>query len=76
MTTRYRTPGEIAGVKRRVATYAARQRAAGRRARKLWATDAEIAQIRALLAVWRGEQTDLPHDLRAAAMALEPRPTE
>lgn len=76
MTTRYKTPGEIAGVKRRVATYAARQQAAGRRARKLWATDAEISQIRAILAVWRGEKTNLPDHLRAAAAALEPPPIE
>lgn len=74
MTTRYKTPGEISGVKRRVATYAARQQAAGRRARKVWATDAEIAQIRAILAVWRGGKTDLPDQLRAAATALEPPP--
>lgn len=76
MTTRYRTPGEIAGVKRRVATYAARQRAEGRRARKLWATDAEIARVRAILAVWRGEKADLPDYLHSAATALEPPPTE
>lgn len=76
MTTRYKTPGEIAGVKRRVATFADRQRKAGRRARKVWATDAEIAQIRAVLAVWRGEKAELPDHLRAAATTLEPPPTE
>lgn len=73
MTTRYKTPGEIAGVKRRVAAYAARQRELGRRQRLLWATAPEIERLRAILDAWRGKQNkDLSEALRDAALALRP----
>jgi hypothetical protein len=53
MTTRYKTPGEIAGVKRRIASYVARQQGLGRKKRTLWANDDEILKLRAVLEIWR-----------------------
>lgn len=59
MTTRYITEGEKAGVKRRMAEWRARMREAGMKPREVWATDAEAAQIKAILAAWRGDRGDL-----------------
>ncbi len=72
MTGRYKTPGEIAGVKRRMAAWRDRQRAAGFRERAIWLTDEETERVRAILSVWRGEHTDLDEAQRAAAQSLRP----
>ncbi|MDE1943602.1 MAG: hypothetical protein KGI47_10740 [Betaproteobacteria bacterium] len=72
MTTRYKTPGEIAGVKRRMAAWRERQRAAGLRERAMWLTDAETDRIRAIVAAWRDERNDLNEEQRAAAQSLKP----
>ena len=72
MTTRYKTPGEIAGVKRRTAAWRERQRATGLRERSAWMTDAETNRIRAIVAAWRDEENDLDDAQLAAALSLNP----
>lgn len=72
MTTRYKTPGEREGVKRRVQAFADRQRELGRQARKIWATDAEADMLRKILEAWRGEGSALGRDMAAAVELLKP----
>lgn len=55
MSTRYKTDGEKAGVKRRSATYRQRLRDTGLKPREVWSSDAEIERVKALLADWRGK---------------------
>ena len=72
MSTRYKTEGEQAGVKRRMADYRARLRESGQKPRELWATDPEAERLRAILAAWRDEKNALNDTQESAAMLLKP----
>lgn len=72
MPNRYKTPGEIAGAKRRTQDYQAKLRKAGLTPRQHWVTDGENAQIKRVIKRWRGEATDLTDAEAEAADALKP----
>lgn len=73
MTTRYKTPGEKAGVKRRAAAWRERQRALGLKPREVWVSDQENERIRQLIQRWRREATDLTDAEAEAADILKPK---
>lgn len=70
MTTRYKTAGEKAGVKRRVKAFRERQKEAGLKERPFWLDDNEAALLRGVLAVWRNLPSTLDARQRKAAMKL------
>ena len=73
MPNRYKTPGEIAGARRRTQDYQARLREAGLTPRQHWVTDGENSQIKRVIKRWRGEATDLADAEAEAADLLKPK---
>lgn len=63
---------ERENVKVRMANYRKRLRESGQKPREIWATDPEVARLRAMLAVWREEPTDLDPDQAELAAQLKP----
>ena len=59
-------------VRKRVSAFSKRQHEAGRQACKVWATPAEIRQLRAVLAAWRGEASELDPALVELVLKLKP----
>ncbi len=73
MTTRYKTPGEKAGVKRRAAAWRERRRALGLKPREIWLTDDEARVLRRVVDLWRGgDEHDFGERDQQAAMILKP----
>lgn len=72
MTSRYVTEKEKAGQLRRQADYRRRLAEKGLKARQILVTDAEDQRLRAILAVWREEDVELPDDQLAACLVLKP----
>lgn len=73
MTTRYKTEGEKAGVKRRMAEYRQRLREAGLKPREIWASDSEAVRLRSIADRWHGESnSELDAAQAKAADLLKP----
>lgn len=72
MPGRYKTPGEKAGVKRRVKSFRERQQEAGLKERPFWLTDPETQVLRGVVAEWRGKPNVLDERQREAAKVLKP----
>lgn len=72
MPGRYKTPGEKAGVKRRVKSFRERQQEMGLKERPFWLTDPETKVLRGVVAEWRGKPNDLDERQHEAAKVLKP----
>lgn len=72
MTNRYITEKEKAGHKRRVESYRARLELLGIKPRQMLLTDLEVSSIKQIVAFWRGQESVLSADERAAADTLNP----
>lgn len=72
MPNRYKTSREVAGAKRRTQAYQDKLRGAGLTPRQYWVSEAENAQIKRVVKLWRGEPTDLSAAEAEAADILKP----
>lgn len=72
MSNRYVTEAEKAGTKRRMDAYLARLAEAGIKRHQLLLTDAEVAQVKKIVACWRNELSTLDKDKQDACVILKP----